>query len=102
MNSHTKKTRIRLAMKCGVDFKLNLTNGSRNVSGKHGNKATRFLSRLSKVVIYKNHSLVVFLRLSTFFLREKKFSTKKITHHHRRFNPKHSERTVLIPPFALL
>lgn len=60
-------------MKCGVDFKSNLTNGSRNVLGVHGRQATRFLSRL---VIYKKSFLVVSLHFQHFYPREKKVSTK--------------------------
>lgn len=45
MYRHPKKSRIRLAMKCGVDFKSNLTNGSRIVLGAHGSDGRDFFRK---------------------------------------------------------
>jgi hypothetical protein len=69
---------------CGADFKSNLTNGSRNVPGEHGNKKGFSHKKLTKVVNYKKIILGRFHTLSTFFLTPTRIKIcTKITHRHR-------------------
>lgn len=98
MCRHPKKSRFWLVMKCGVDFKSNLTNGSRNVLGVHGRQATRLLSKL---VIYKKIILGRFPTLSTFLSTREKSQHKKV---HPPPLPTQTKpaSVFLIPPFAFL
>lgn len=77
MYRHIEKVSHLTGHDFGVDFKSNLTNGSRNVLGAHGRDGRR--REISpKVVIYiKKIILGRFLTLLTFFSAREKNSAQK-------------------------
>lgn len=90
----------------GVDFKSNLTNGSRNILGAHDNAPQRdFFQNSQKVVIYKkNHSWSFPYTFNFFFFPLPTRGEKKFVNEQKKTSPTNAARTderIFLIPFPL-